>query len=342
VKRILLLVSVFIGLASLLIGISTVRGDAVSEMTGFSVFGNVDLAQLAKMDVKTAHGPPMNSPRLLSVQSCYVVPRTPAQEITTLRQWVPTQHRELKIFLHNDLPPSPGPASFSGLRKPPDNASVRSLVAGTLKLSSDLQISQDEAKKFSPGGTGGGLMPDSVFSFWTNLLSARARAFASGGSEAQPSYDHTGRSVKPNEELDALLRQQNKIRQQFAGFIATTGIGRGAGSQKPELYWELLDVDGDGVLTLGAAYNRPGSGGTYQAADTLYYASGGYYVALTFFQMWPVQVEGRSSTLVWRGDLISAASLESLHGVERLASESAMMKDITKAVTLYRRDTSSR
>jgi len=72
----------------------------------------------------------------------------------------------------------------------------------------------------------------------------------------------------------------------------------------------------------------------------LYYASGGYYVALTLYQMWSVNVEGKPSTLVWRGDMISAASLASLHGVERLASESAMMKDILKAVTLFRRDTS--
>jgi hypothetical protein len=99
-------------------------------------------------------------------------------------------------------------------------------------------------------------------------------------------------------------------------------------------------VDDQGVVTLGASYNRAGAGGTYQAADVLYYASGGYYVALTLYQMWPVTVEGKSSTLVWRGDMISAASLGSLHGVERLASESAMMKDISKAVTLFRRDTS--
>jgi hypothetical protein len=50
-------------------------------------------------------------------------------------------------------------------------------------------------------------------------------------------------------------------------------------------------------------------------------------------------VEGKPSTLVWRGDMISAASLGTLHGVERLGSESVMMKNITKAVTLFRRDT---
>jgi len=90
---------------------------------------------------------------------------------------------------------------------------------------------------------------------------------------------------------------------------------------------------------LGASYNRSGAAGTYQYADVLYYASGGYYVALTLHQLWPVTVDGKPSTLVWRGDMISSAELGSLHGVERLGSESVMMKNITKAVTLFRRET---
>ena len=88
-----------------------------------------------------------------------------------------------------------------------------------------------------------------------------------------------------------------------------------------------------GVVTLGASYY-----GTQQAVDALYYASGGYYVALTLYQLWPVTVNGKASTLVWRGDMISASSLADLHGIERLGSESAMMKDISKAVTFFRRD----
>ena len=331
------------GFAAILVGVSTAKADAVSEMASFSALGNVDLTQLAKTDVKTAHGPPMSSPRFLSVQSCYVVPRPPTKEIESLRQWNPTQHRELKVFLHADIPSSPAPENFSRLSSAPDNASVRALASKTEKLSADLQISQDEAKKFSAAGAAGAgrVMPAPVVSFWTNVLSARARAFSSGGSAAQPPYDHTGQAIRPNEELNGLLRQQDKVRRQFSAFLGTTGIGRGAGA-KPELYWELLDVDGEGVVTLGASYNRAGSAGTYQAADTLYYASGGYYVTLTLYQMWPIVLEGRPSTLVWRGDFVSAPSLASLHGVERLASESAMMKDITKAVTLYRRDTSAR
>jgi hypothetical protein len=95
-------------------------------------------------------------------------------------------------------------------------------------------------------------------------------------------------------------------------------------------------------VTLGASYSRGGAGGTYQSADVLYYASGGYYVGLTLYQLWPVTVEGKPSTLVWRGDMISSATLGSLRGVERLGSESVMMKNVTKAVTLFRHETGGR
>ena len=338
--RLLRVTSVGVLILLLLARSTIARADAVSELAAFSIFDKVDLAQLAKSDVKTAHGPPMGNPRFLSVQSCYVAPGSPVQQIEALRRWDPTRHRELKIFLHSDLPANPTPANFSKLQNAPDNAPVRSFVNVTQKLSPELQISKDEAKKFSAAGGGGGAMPAAVVKFWSDVLAARAHSFSSGGTAAQPPYDHGGQAIRVTDEVNGLLRQQEKIRRQFSGFLGSTGIGRGAGSLSPELYWELLDVDDQGVVSLGASYNRGGSGGSYQAADVLYYASGGYYVSLTLYQMWPVNVEGKASTVVWRGDMISAASLASLHGVERLGSESAMMKEISKAVTLFRRDTS--
>jgi hypothetical protein len=284
----------------------------------------------------------MKTSRFLAVQSCYVAPGAPGQQMEALRRWDPTRHRELKVFLHTDLPSSPSPANFEKLKNAPDNSPVRSLVAATQKLSPDLQISKDEARKFSAGsGGGGGTMPPAVATFWADVLTSRAKSFVSGGMSAEPPYDHAGPSIRASDEVNGLLREQEKIRRQFSGFLGGTGIGHGAGG-RPELYWELLDADDQGVVTLGASYNRGGAGSTYQAADVLYYASGGYYVALTLYQLWPVTVEGKPSTLVWRGDMISAASLGSLHGVERLGSESVMMKNITKAVTLFRRDSGGR
>jgi hypothetical protein len=289
--RCVLVVLLFLQLAARI-----ARADAVSDLASFSIFDKVNLSELAKSDVKTAHGPPMRNSRFLAVQSCYVAPGSPAQQIDALRRWDPTSHRELKVFLHTDLPSNPSPANFERLKNAPDNASVRSLVAATQKLGPELQISKDEAKKFSAaGGGGGGAMPSAVVTFWADVLSARTKSFVSGGMAGQPPYDHAGPSIRASNEVNGLLSEQEKIRRQFSGFLGSTGIGRGAGSLRPELYWELLDVDDQGVVTLGASYNRGGAGGTYQAADVLYYASGGYYVALTLYQMWPVTVEGKAS-----------------------------------------------
>lgn len=328
-------------IACLTLGSTIALADPAGELASFSVFDKVDIAELARTP-KTVHGPPMPG-RFLSVQSCYVMPGAPAQQIEALRRWNPSKHPELKVFLYSDLPGSAGPANFAKLKSAPGNSAVRGLVEATQKLSPELQMSKEEAKKFSAGGAegGGGAMPAPVAGFWSDVLAGRANLFAKGGTASQPSYDHTGNPIRANDELNSLLKQQDKIRKQFSGFLGATGIGRGAGSISPEHYWELLEVDDRGVLTLGASYSRAG-GESSQAADVLYYASGGYYVALTLYQMWPVTVEGKASTLIWRGDMISSASLASLHGVERLGSESAMMKDISKAITLFRRDSGGR
>src|SRR5436305_13671909 len=290
----------------LIAGPRSACADPVSELASFSIFDKVDLAQLAKSDVKTAHGPPMKNSRFLAVQSCYVMPGSPAQQMEALRRWNPAKYRELKVFLHSDLPSNPGAANFEKLKNPPDNASVRSFVTASQKLSSELQISKEEAKRFSAatGGGGGGVIPPAAVAFWTYVLTARTKSSVSGGMAAEPPYDHAGPSVRASDEVNGLLREQGKIRQQVSGLLGATGIGRGAGSLRSELYWELLDVDDHGVVTLGASYSRGGAGGTYQSADVLYYASGGYYVALTLHQSWPVTMVGKPSTFVWLIELL--------------------------------------
>ena len=303
----------------------SVAADPAAELASFSVFNNINVADLAKGDPKVAHGPALGG-HFISAQSCFVVAGVPARVSEALRQWNPARHSELKVMIHSDLPGSPSAGNFSRLSSAPDNSAVRALVGATQKLSPDLQISKAEEKRFAAvAGATGGAMPAPVAAAWAEVLSARARA----GRSNQPPYDHTSQSVRPSEELNALLRANDKIGRQFSGVLD----GRG------EPFWELLTADEMGVLTLGASYRRSGANGTYQAADALYYASGGYYAGLTLYQMWPVDVGGRPATLVWRGDFISSAEVAGLHGIEKVASESALMRDISKATSLFRRDT---
>lgn len=308
--------------------------DPVSELSGFSVFDKIDLAQLAKSDGKTAHGSPMSNPRFLSVQSVYVLPGAPAQHLEAMRNWNPIEHHEPKVLLHGDISGAISESTFAKIKSAPDNGPVRALVNATAKMGNDLQLSREEAAKWKGGNAA---LSAAGGDFWIGVLAGRARAFVSGGISAEPAYDHSSPVVKAGEELNGLLREQPKIRKQFGGLLDNSGIGRGGGSLKPDLYWELLNADNVAVATLGAFYSRNAEG-ALQAADTFYYSSGGYYVTLTLHQLWPVQIDGKPHTLVWRGDMVSSAALADLHGVEKLGSESAMMKDVAKSIALFRRE----
>ncbi len=328
-----------LGLALLLTQPGAAQADALSELAGFSVFSSVDLNQLAAGQVKSERGPKMASQRYLSVQTVYVVPRPPAREVELLGQWSPTRHPELKVYLHQDLPASPGAENFAKIRALPDIGPVRALMSNSQRASDAIQLSQAEMQKLRAISAGG---PAALTGFWIETLAARSKAYTNGGSAAQPPYEAGGQTIKPAQELNGLLQSQDRVRAQFSGLLSGTGIGRGGGGMRPRHYWELLSVEDAGVLTLGAGYQRAGSNGSYQRADTLYYASGGYYVTLTLWHLWPVNIGGKASTLVWRGDMVSSASLAGLRGIERLGSESAMKKNITRSIDLYRRDTANR
>ena len=320
-----------LGLISFLISAEHARADPAAELASFSVFPKVDLAQASKGDSKPVRGPASSNPRHLSIQTVYVAPVPPPQLLTRMREWSPTRHPELKVYLHSD-----NATNFSQLQNAPDNGAVRYLVSATAKRSNDLQLSAAEMKQLAAEN---GADERALFvSAWPKILSARAQAFASGGSASQPAYENVSPPVRPNDELSGLLRGQDKIRRHFSDLLDSTGIGRGAGSIKPEMYWELLSADEKGVLTLGASYHKTGSAGAIQTANTLYYASGGYYTGVTLQQLWPVDVEGRASTLVWRGDMISSGTVGTLRGIERMAAESTMIKDIARDVSLFRRD----
>lgn len=293
------------------IAISTAHGDAAAELASFSAFPKVDLAQLSKGDAKPVRGGSGGSARYLSVQTVYVAPFPPAELLARMRSWNPARHPELKVYLHID-----SGTNFSALQNAPDNSAVRYLTNATAQRSSDLQLSATEMK----------LLPGENFAgTWTKILGGRAQS----GISSQPPYDNATPPVRPGEELNGLLGSQEKIRKQFSGLLS---------GGKSGMYWELLSVDEQGVLTLGAFSSRTGGGGTIQTANTRYYSSGGYYAGVTLHQLWPVQVEGRASTLVWRGDMISSGSIASLRGIERIAAESTMIKDISRVVSLFRRD----
>lgn len=316
----------------------TCAADPVGELAAFSSFKNVDLARLAKGEVMVTRGPTMTFPRGLAVESCYLVPASLEKTIALHGGWNPANHPELKVYLHAELPSKPTPGNFKKIESAPGNAAVRSLIDAMGKLNPDkpgLYMSTAEAKSFpktASGSNSGAILSEA----WGNLLYQRASAFASGGVAKQPPYNLDGEAIRASDEIARLLKETGKIRAQFSTLVDALN----GSSSKAASYWEFFDVEGQAAFSLGATYNRPGAS-NWQAVDLQDHASGGYYVYLTFYQGWPVTVNGQAATLVWRGDLLSSPTLGQLRGVERMGSGSIMMKSVQRGVRAFLKDASA-
>jgi hypothetical protein len=310
------------------------RAEPLAELAAFSAFKTVNLEKLASGQVMSSRGTAMSSPRDLAVENCYVVRKPLAKTVELLRQWNATRHPELKVYVHVDISMPPTGAQLQQIGNAPANASVKALATVTEKLpgsAAELQLSQAEAKAFKEGSPGGRGVSPAFTAFWSGVLQRRAEALASGGLGALAPYETKGETIRCSEEVARLLKSAGKVRAQFSSLIEATPLGGGKGSLAPICYWEMFDVEGQAAFNLGALYTRPGTA-SWQAVDTQYYASGGLYALLTFYQMWPVSIGGQECTLVWRGDLVSSPGLASLRGVERMGSSTAMMRETQKSI----------
>ena len=177
----------------------------------------------------------------------------------------------------------------------------------------------------------------SVLAFWSKVLADRVQSFNSGGLGAQAPYETSGATVRVAEEVSRLIRENGNVRSYFGSLISSTPIGGGRGSSPSSQSWQMFDADGIAAVSLAASYGKPAGDG-WQAVDLQYYSSGAVYTVLTFYQMWPVKVDNQDATLVWRIDMISAAQLGELRGVERMGSGAALMREIQKSVKAFLRE----
>jgi hypothetical protein len=325
----------------------TANADPISELHSLSVFKNADIAKLSGGDVLASQGPGMRFARGGSAESAFIVRAPVKTAVGLIQQWHPTQHPELRVYVQEDVSTRASPNDFRNLASAPSNSSVKAFVDATEKLPGDaskLQLSSAEVAQYTAGGSpGGGTIPAPVAAFWSQVLAQRAKSFVSGGLAAQPPYQTSGSSILAADEVARLLEESGSVRSQFSSLISSTAIGGGRGSLTPSLTWQLFHGGARGSVSLAAVsldafYARPAGDG-WQTADLGFYSSGGYYVAVTLHQLWPVQVDGSEATLVWRVDLVSSASLGGLRGAERLGSGAAMMREIQTNVRAFIKDT---
>jgi hypothetical protein len=319
-----------------------VRADLNSDLA-FSAFSNVDVDALAGGAVLQARGGLLSFPRGITSQSLYIIDALPADVQNKLIHWNPASHPELKVWLHKSrLPAQPTAADFSALASLPDNSSVQFQIDATAKFDPDspsLQVSKEEAQLISTTAAQE-KDPKALFvRAWSQILAGRITSFL-GGRGASDNDVVNGGDVRPLSDVKSLLHSDIKVYGQYQRLLNQTPVKALAGASAAritpaDIYYECFDVEGSAALGAGAVY-QGANGTSIQSADIEYYVNSGIFAEIELEQMWPITVNGKTETLVWRDDMVSAPNIAYLHGTERLASGMIMLQETKDGIEAFR------
>jgi len=307
----------------------------VEVIKSYSDFAAIDLGRVLNGDVLSGRGSLMNFPNGISAQTLYAIPLPAEQAAKGLQLWDPSPYSELKVFAFHALHAPCEPADFQALDFQNRRRSVRWLLDKTVATTparSELNLTRDEARQLA-GCLSKQADPQRASKCWAKLLLARASAFQQKGLAGTMPYEVAGESVSPADQIRRMLLEQLPISHEFPPILKGIGLlGKDTPpSLTPFYYWTLFDADYHGTISLGAVYLLP-VGNHFQIVDLEYYVNASYYTSATLYEVWPVQAQGRSEALVWRGDFFAAPMLRFTKGTERIAYGALMLQDIKKEI----------
>jgi hypothetical protein len=327
---------------ALSIGLFTAASSRAQEPVGalkrFSDFQKVDLNHLLGGDILAERGSLMDFPNGMSVQTCFAVSLSAEETAKRLQAWDPLPYGNLQVYAFRPLQIPCELADFHQLDFKSSRRPIRWLLdktAATTATKSDLNLTRDEAKELAVC-TERSADPQKAAACWVKLLLDRASRFQQKGLAGMLRYEAAGITVSPVVQLRTMLLEQSQITHEFAPILKKIGLlgNETAPSLAPAYYWTFFEADRHGTLALGAVYQLA-VGDHYQLADVQYYVSNDYYTSTTLYEVWPIQVGGKSTALVWRGDYFAAPVLAFTKGTERIAYGVLMLQDIKKEIRCF-------
>ena len=90
-------------------------------------------------------------------------------------------------------------------------------------------------------------------------------------------------------------------------------------------YWQLMEVDKSPAVALGCAVMKKGKGDRYEVADMHYFASNGYYGAVSLYGVWPY---GEGKSLVCRIDGVQTDAHQLSQSTARMIAEGLFMREV--------------
>lgn len=318
------------GLCCWLIAAAAFGAEPIEVLRSAGQFSQpVELEKLKSGQILCTRGSLGNFSRGISLQSCYFL-RAPMQRVgDALLHWNPPQHKDLDIRLYQEYS-LPGTAETfrkaqlePGLKEDQWLLRQSEIVART-GHAGELHLTKSEVNLLMG-------KPNALNAAWQEILRNRSDALARGGLAAVAPYQN---GLSPSSEFAGLLSLVPKAARYFQPLIGTHPLtASGPPASETVAYWETTKLQDHTTLQLGAfvAQKSPNS---WQLVDCVYYPSDTYYMALDFFQLWPMD----GGTLVWQVGLASAPFRTYLAGVDRYFAGKIMTTETLATIRAFRSD----
>jgi hypothetical protein len=283
----------------------------------WSAFGQLDLPKLAHGRIETECNASMKFARGISTQAVFVVDAPVETVVRTLLSSDPMRQKDSDTYQHRHFHDE-SDAHFDHLQLDTKFAAVQRLLTD-LRKGRGLQLSREES----------GLLPrdgslEKAQEFCADILRQRwRRATQLGDLGVAGAFDL-------RTEIGSLLKGEANLARHFATLLAPFTQAGSLGSPAVQ-YWDVSNVNNTAALELGAIYHRHEEG-FEQLLDVNYFASSGYLVSVTLYELVPVKLEGKSRTLSWQAVLVSAQALEGGFGLKRQIASKLIVRDVEEAV----------
>jgi hypothetical protein len=299
---------IFIGIVTLLALAMAGASPAETALKSKSPFKDFTLDQVSDGQILESREGSSLSPQIEAVQTCFIVKASPDAVAARILSWNPAGKSGLEVSKHQALDSSAGADAFEKtlaalFKSSGGDADWIATQSKNAKDSScELLLTPGEKNSLAAAST-----PTKLTSAWATLLANRFSGFRDHGAA----------------DFNSLRSAVKKL-----------GAGDIPSPSDAVYYWEVGDVSDRGKLSEGVSWSD--SSGPLRVFDGEFFVTSEYTASLNVSTLWPVTVNGKTVTLVWRIDSAFSNQFTDQGGAERIASSGLILASTRKTIDALR------
>jgi len=281
---------------------------AETALKSKSPFKDFTLDQVSDGQILESREGSSLSSQIEAVQTCFIIKASPDTVAARILSWNPAGKSGLDVSKHQALDSSAGADAFEKtlaafFKSSDDDATWIATQSKNAKDSScELLLTPAEKNSLAAAST-----PAKLTSAWATLLANRFSGFRDHGAA----------------DFSSLRAAVKKL-----------GAGDIPSPSGAVYYWEVGDVSDRGKLSEGVSWSD--SSGPQRVFDGEFFVTSEYSASLNVSTLWPVTVNGKTATLVWRIDAAFANQFTDQGGAERIASSGLILASTRKTIDALR------